>query len=324
MTALQFALGLVSGIVNIIAKQEFIVDGSYIIWNFEYFNVYGQNINNLMICIVMASLYMNIAMPGVVLISRNWVIIKNKALKTQSRHLIILLLVVVLAVSEIAFTMAFCFNMDIEGDVIRRILEKNAFAISFLSPEGFYPIFYGNKSADLTTEVRSIICDLIANNNVCNNTVMRSYVCKYCQSECEGKIDPDCNAFIGECKDYYNYCPYVVSQCHVSFMTSFLYKYCPVTCEQCVPTNSNDTTDESPIEIETTNSTLIDSSDNIPIVIVTTSSAPINTTDIEGKIPIIIDETSNVSLISTTTEFIPTVELLPFDNSSNIVKSTNL
>uniref|UniRef100_A0A0K0FPG6 ShKT domain-containing protein n=1 Tax=Strongyloides venezuelensis TaxID=75913 RepID=A0A0K0FPG6_STRVS len=188
---------------------------------------------------------------------------------------------------------------------------------------------YGIKSEDLTTEARGVICDLIAKYDFCNNSVMRSYVCNNCESECKGKIDPDCSSFIGECKDYYNYCPDVVSQCHVPFMTSFLYKYCPVTCEQCVPTNNTDKTGEIPIEIETTtiNSEIItDSPGNIPIEIETTTINSGNVTDVDGEIPVIDNGTSNISLISTTTTTIsiPTVDLLPSDNSSNIIKSTKL
>uniref|UniRef100_A0A0K0FPG9 ShKT domain-containing protein n=1 Tax=Strongyloides venezuelensis TaxID=75913 RepID=A0A0K0FPG9_STRVS len=182
-------------------------------------------------------------------------------------------------------------------------------------------LVYGIKSEDLTTEVRSVICDLIAKYDFCNNSVMRSYVCNNCESECKGKIDPDCSSFIGECKDYYNYCPDVESQCHVSFMKSFLYKYCPVTCKQCVPTNNTSTTDGTPTEIQTTSSIVTDSPSNITKVIVTTISAPINIVDVEGEIPIIIDEMLNVSQKSTTTKLIPTVELLPNSNSLKKIKS---
>uniref|UniRef100_A0A0K0FPH0 7TM GPCR serpentine receptor class x (Srx) domain-containing protein n=1 Tax=Strongyloides venezuelensis TaxID=75913 RepID=A0A0K0FPH0_STRVS len=139
MTALQFSLGIVSGIIHIVAKQEVIIDSPYVIWNLDYFNGFGKTINILVIYIVIMSIYINIAMPGVVLISRNWIIIKNKNPKTQSRHLVILILLVVSAVSEIAFSIALCFSMGNEGDHIRKILEKNPFVINYLSPKSLNP-----------------------------------------------------------------------------------------------------------------------------------------------------------------------------------------
>uniref|UniRef100_A0A0N5BJS8 G_PROTEIN_RECEP_F1_2 domain-containing protein n=1 Tax=Strongyloides papillosus TaxID=174720 RepID=A0A0N5BJS8_STREA len=151
ITGVQFALGLISGVVNIIAKQEVIVDGSYIIWNFDYFNIFGKGVNILLIYIVTTVAYINTAMPVVVLISRNWIIIKNKSLETQSQHLIILLAVVILAVLVVSFTTVLCFSMHDEGNAMSKISENDTFAITFLSPEGFSPICR-------ITSVKFIVC----------------------------------------------------------------------------------------------------------------------------------------------------------------------
>uniref|UniRef100_A0A0K0FPG7 Serpentine receptor class gamma n=1 Tax=Strongyloides venezuelensis TaxID=75913 RepID=A0A0K0FPG7_STRVS len=151
ITGVQFFLGLISRIANIITKQEVNIDGVYIIRNFDYFSIFGKDDNIFLNYIVTTVAYLNIAMLAVVLISRNWIIIKNKSLKTQSQHLIILFSIVILAVLVVSFTTLSCFHIDDKGNAMSNILKKDTFAISFLSPEGF-------NSICRITSVKFIVC----------------------------------------------------------------------------------------------------------------------------------------------------------------------
>uniref|UniRef100_A0A0K0DWQ0 G-protein coupled receptors family 1 profile domain-containing protein n=1 Tax=Strongyloides stercoralis TaxID=6248 RepID=A0A0K0DWQ0_STRER len=137
IAAAQFIFGLISGIVNCIARMEVIIDGSCGIIYLYHFKELGKKINIIVIFIAMTCLYINIAMPAAIMVSRNLVIVKKKILET--RHTFFLLSVTFFFVIELALAITLCYNYDNNGNLLYNISMTKTIFIDDISSKFYCP-----------------------------------------------------------------------------------------------------------------------------------------------------------------------------------------
>ncbi|CEF60870.1 7TM GPCR, serpentine receptor class r (Str) family-containing protein [Strongyloides ratti] len=139
LTAVQFIFGLISGIINCVAKMEVFIDESHVIIYLDYFNKFNKKINIFVIGISILFLYFNIAMPSAILVSRNLVIVKKKVLKTQ--HIFLLFLIVFFFALELSIATILCYNSNNNGNLLYNISMKKPIFIQNISPYSYCSLF---------------------------------------------------------------------------------------------------------------------------------------------------------------------------------------